>query len=243
MQIFQTDHHERPQLLLDDRAGKKLGGATHRHVHHLGDVHAADGVLQCLGRVAQAVAGLAGGLDIVHKCHFGHYHALAATHRAAALAVEGELLLAHLVGACKHLADVGGNVDVGGRRRAQTHADVALADVDHGLLARDPETLHERTLAGARHTGDNGEHAQRQVDVDRLEVVQRGAAQGMGAGGSAWRRVECALVGEHLARAGAAVKQGVVGTLENHLASRAAGTGTHVHDVVGKTDHLLVMLD
>ena len=61
------------------------------------------------------MARLAGRLDVVHERHLGDDHAFTATHGAAALAVEGEVLLLHLVGAGKALADVGSNVHIGGR--------------------------------------------------------------------------------------------------------------------------------
>ena len=92
------------------------------------------------------MTGFAGGLDVVHEGHLGDDHTLAAAHGAGSLAVEGEVLLLDLVGLGKALADVGGDVHIGGRRGAQAHADVLLADIDHvAVLAA--EALHQRTLA------------------------------------------------------------------------------------------------
>ena len=97
MQIVQAHIHERPQLVLDGRVGKAHTGLAHREVHHLGDVQPLHLILQHLLVVAQSVAGLAGGLDVVHKGHLGHHHALAAAHRAATATIEGEVLLPHFV--------------------------------------------------------------------------------------------------------------------------------------------------
>ena len=98
--------------------------------------------MQCLAAVAQPVAGLTGGLDVVHERHLGDDDALAAAHGAATLAVEGEILLLHLVGAGEALADVGGDVHIGRGRGAQTHADVLLADVHHVAVFA-AEALHQ----------------------------------------------------------------------------------------------------
>ena len=40
----------------------------------------------------------------------------------------------------------------------------------------DQDVVHQRALAGAGNAGDAHEHAQRNFDVDALEVVVRGAA-------------------------------------------------------------------
>ncbi|GAA3377381.1 hypothetical protein GCM10020367_52850 [Streptomyces sannanensis] len=42
--------------------------------------------------------------------------------------------------------------------------------------------VHERALAGAGDAGDNGEHPERDVDVDALQVVSRRAADPAGVG-------------------------------------------------------------
>ena len=122
------------------------------------------------------MTGLAGGLDVVHEGHLGDDHALAAAHGAAALAVEGEILLLDFVGPGKALADVRSNVHIGRRGGAQAHADVLLADIDHVAVFA-AEALHERTLARSSHTGDGDKSAHRQVDGNVLEVVQHGMAQ------------------------------------------------------------------
>ena len=242
VEVVQAYVHHGPQLLLDAGALEELAGTAHREVHHLGDVHAVEGVLQCLGRVAQAMAGLAGGLDVVHEGHLGDDDALAAAHGAAALAVEGEVLLLDFVGPGESLADVGGDVHIGGGGGAQAHADVLLADVDH-VAVLTTEALHERTLARASHACHSGKDAHGQVDGDVLEVVERRVAQGEGRGGLSRLCLEVAALAEHLSRAGAAMEQLLVVALEDDASALAARSGSQVDDVVGDADHLAVVLD
>jgi len=242
VQVVEPHVHHGLQLLLDDCALEELAGTAHREVHHLGDVHAVDGVIECLARVAQAVAGFASGLDVVHEGHLGDDHALAAAHGAAPLAVEGEILLLDLVGAGKALAYVGGDVHIGRWRGTQAHADVALADIDH-LAVLTAEALHQRALARACHTCHGGKDAHGQVNGDVLEVVQRRVAQGEGLGGLARLCLEVAMLAQHLSRAGAAVQQLLVVALEDDASALAAWTRSQINDVVGQANHLAVVLD
>ena len=116
------------------------------------------------------MASLAGGFDVVHEGHLGDDHSLAATHGAASLAVEGEILLLDLVGLGEAFADVGGDIHIGRGRGAQAHADILLADIYH-IAVLTSETLHQRTLARTGYARYCGKYAHRQVDGDVLEVV------------------------------------------------------------------------
>ena len=115
VQIMQTHVHHGLQLLLDARAFEEFTSASDRQIHHLSDVHAVDGILQCFRRVTQAMTGLAGGLDVIHEGHLGDDHALAAAHGATALAIKRKVLFLDLVGLGKALADIRGNVHIGSR--------------------------------------------------------------------------------------------------------------------------------
>ena len=55
--------------------------------------------------------------------------------------------------------------------------------------------------------------------------------------------LEMALLAEHPSRVGVATEQLVVGALEDYRATLAASTRPHVDDMVGQTDHLLVVFD
>ena len=160
-------------------------------------------------------------------------------------------------------------VGVGGRVRARRAADRRLVDVDHLVehldaldvlvLARldahlvEPvrerlvdDLVHERRLAGARDAGDGDELPDRELDVDALEVVLGGAADGEDAAvvlaprrdrDRAPAREEVAgdraLRAHHLLR----------GAFGDDLAAVLAGARPHVDDPVGDAHHLLVVLD
>src|SRR5690606_11949429 len=125
---------------------------------------------------------------------------------AAALDVEGEAArlvaaLARLGGAGEQVADVGEDAGVGGGVGARRAADRALVDLDDlvdvlgapdarvgaglGLGAvellgqrRVQDAFHQRRLARARGARHAGEGAEREVDVDALEVVLARAHHG-----------------------------------------------------------------
>ena len=48
MQVMQADVHHGFEFFLDAGALEELAGASHRQIHHLGDVHAIELILQCL---------------------------------------------------------------------------------------------------------------------------------------------------------------------------------------------------
>ena len=150
------------------------------------------------------MAGLAGHVDVGQEVHLDLDLAVAAAGLAAAAAdVEGEAprpVAAHLgLGRQRvELADVGEELGVGGRVGARRAADRRLVDVDdlvEGLDALDlvvgagldpgplqpvgerlvEDLVHERGLARARDAGHADELAQRELDVDRLQVVLAGA--------------------------------------------------------------------
>jgi hypothetical protein len=109
------------------------------------------------------------------------------------------------------------------------------------------DVVDERGLAGAAHAGDRREGANREPDVDVLQVVRAGAADAdLAAAGGAprGRRQDRALsaqvgAGERVGRAG----QHLGGTaLEDHSSAVFPGAGSKVHYVVGGADRLLVVL-
>ena len=178
-----------------------------RHLEHVGDRLALEAHLERLAVVALALARLARDVDVGQEVHLDLDLPVAlARLAAAALDVEREpagLVAAHLrVGRQRvQLADVREQVGVRRRVRARRAADRALVDLDHlveGLDALDPVVLarlhahplklvgerlvddlvHERRLAGARDAGDRDELADRELDVDALQVVLGGAEHG-----------------------------------------------------------------
>ena len=98
-------------------------------------------------------------------------------------------------------SDLVEELGVGGRVGPRGAADRGLVDVDHLVDVLDPldllvpsrhhpgpvhpvgqclpeDLLDQRRLARPRHPGDRGEHPEREVDVDPLEVVLGGAPDG-----------------------------------------------------------------
>ena len=176
-----------------------------RHLEHVGDRLALEAHLERLAVVALALARLARDVDVGQEVHLDLDLAVAlARLAAAALDVEREaarLVAAHLrVGRQRvQLADVREEVGVRRGVRARRAADRALVDLDHLVERVDPldascapgferirvqlvgerlvdDLVHERRLAGARDAGDRDELADRELDVDVLQVVLGRAA-------------------------------------------------------------------
>src|SRR6185369_11154978 len=95
--------------------------------------------------------------------------------RARALGVGAEQRRLDAVGLRERLADRVEQAGVGRRVAAPRAADRALVDRHHTVPFGD-RAVDERTLAGAGDAGDDDQHAQRDVDVDVLQVVGAGAA-------------------------------------------------------------------
>ena len=116
-----------------------------------------------------------------------------------------------------------------------------------GQLLQD-DAVDQRTLAGAGNAGDAGHDAERDADVDMLQVVLRGAAHDQ-------PMAVARLGGQPGCRSGswplrywpvieAGVGHDLVGCAGgDDIAAVLAGAGSHVDDVVGCQHGLLVMLD
>ena len=244
VEIAQADLAQRFQLFGNHTSGKQLRGFVGGEVHHLGDVEAVHLVGEDFRRITESAAGLAGGLDGIHEGHVVDDDALALADGAAALAVEGEEVGLGLVGLGEELADVVGHVQIGGRSAAQTDADALLADIDDllGVRIGVAETFHQRTFAGACHAGDAAHHAQRQLDGNILQVVQVGVLQQEEVLGGSHLLLDGARRAEHRARKRLTVQQLLVGALKDDFAALHSGTWTHIDDMVGDFDDLLVVL-
>ena len=187
------DLGEEPQRFLD------------RHLEHVRDRLALEAHLERLAVVAAPMAGLARHVDVGQEVHLDLDRPVALAGLAAPAAhVEREaarLVAAHLrLGRERvELADVVEELRVRRRVRPRRAPDRRLVDVDHlvedvdplaaGVLAGlhahavqpvrerlEDDLVHERRLAGARDARDGDELADRELDVDPLQVVLRGAA-------------------------------------------------------------------
>ena len=214
--VAQADRVERLQAPADlgdvlEEDDRLLDG----HVEHVGDRLALEADVERFLVVALAVALLARHVDVGQEVHLDLDLPVAAADLAApALDVEREaprLVAARprLLGLGEEVADDVEEAGVGRRVRARRAPDRRLVDLDdlvelveaeHGgvrarALARavqavghrlEQDLVDQRRLARARHAGDARQHAQRDVDVERLEVVL------LGARGSPGSRPACA---------------------------------------------------
>ena len=193
---------------------EELDRLLDRHLEHVGDALALEADLERLAVVALAVALLAGHVDVGQEVHLDLDLAVAAADlAAAALDVEAEaarLVAARprLLGLGEELADVVEDAGVGGRVGARRAPDRRLVDVDDLVDLAEPvdavvgagpqlrlvQPVGDRVVQGlvdqgrlarAGDAGDAAEDAERDRDVDPLEVVFAGAAH------DAARRAAC----------------------------------------------------
>ena len=183
---------------------EELGGLLDRHVEDLGDVLALVVHLERLAVVPRALADLARHVDVGQEVHLDLDRAVARARLAApALDVEREPpgpVAAHLrlVGGGEELAHVVPHAGVGRRVGPRRAADRRLVDPhqlvevldpgDAGVPPRDlaglvelvgqhrrEDVVDQRRLARPRHPGDRDEAAEREGDVDVVQVVLAGA--------------------------------------------------------------------
>ena len=171
----------------------------------------------------------------------------------------------------EQLADEREHAGIGRRVRARRASDRRLIDLDDLVDQRDAvdalvraglggraidrlgqraieDVVDQRRLARAADTGDRGQRAERNRDVDVLQIVGARAADddlALRRGPSRRRRRNRALAAQIRAgqRAMAVLQQLGGLTLENHVAAVLAGARTEIDHVVGRADRLLVVLD
>ena len=180
-------------------------GLLHVHLQHLGNRLVFETDLQRLAVEAVPFAHRASHPDVGQKIHLQLGRAVAFARLAAAAAdVETEAARREALGLGLgklrvEVADVVENLDIGGRVRAGRAADgrlvdgddlvevfealdlvvfarIAQARVEIAVQGLDDDVVHQRAFAGAGNAGDADEDAQRDFDVDILEVVVPRAA-------------------------------------------------------------------
>ena len=128
-----------------------------------------------------------------------------------------------------------------------------------GLLRREPRigvwstdttpsparyrAVDQRALARPGHAGHHHQHAQRDVDIDVLQVVGAGAAHLQHSRRGPHRGLQGGPVVQVPPGQRAAGPQPLDGALEHHLAAGGAGAGAEIDDVVGDLDRLRLVLD
>ena len=222
-------------------APKNSCGLGHRHREHLADVAAAEVVVQHRRLEPLPAAHLAGGGDAGHHRQVGVDDPGAVAVGAGALGVGAEQRRLHVVGLRERLADRVQQPGVGRRVAAPRAADRGLVDRHHPV-APGHRAADQRALARAGHPGDHGQHAERDVDVDVLQVVEAGAAHLQRTRRRPHRRLQRGPVVQVPPGHGAAGPQPLDGALEHHMAARRSGAGTEVDDVVGDRDRLRLVL-
>ena len=109
------------------------------------------------------------------------------------------------------------------------------------------DVVDHRGLTRTRHTGDGGEHPQRELDIDVLEVVLAGPAhhEFLSAHGTSnrWDRDGATtgdvLAGDRFLR----LEQTLHGAGVDHRSPVLTGTGPDVDDVIGDPDGVLIVFD
>ena len=200
-QVFEADVGERTQSGLHCRlVGEKSERFADRHLKHVGDGFVFERDFEYLGAEALAVAIGAAQVNVGEELHLDMLEAVAAAHRAAAVAgVEAESaarVIAFFRQGCLReqvaygfeSTDVAGGVGASSApdRCLVDHHDVAdqLVAVDSTMRTRRfgrfafvfeqrcvQHVLHQRRFARAGNTGHAHQAMQRQSDVDVLEVV------------------------------------------------------------------------
>src|SRR5699024_8536342 len=131
---------------------------------------------------------------------------------------------------------------VGGRIAASGSLDRCLIDHHHAVPTAQ-RALDEAALAGTCDTGDDGEHAERHVDVDIAQIVCRRSPDLQGARGLTYSVLERGGVSEVATGQGVAATQLVDGAGEGDLSPAAPGPGTEVDDVIGDEDRPRFVFD
>ena len=257
--------------------GEDLDGLGDGEVEDLADVAPVRAHLQHLGPEARSAALRAGDVDVGEELHLDLLEALAGARLAAPAGdVEGErrrrvAAQARRLGRREAGPDQVEGAQVGDRIRPRRRADGRLVDehdvgdalgaADLAARTRDADRLpaalleaavedllDQRRLAGARNAGHRDEAAERDVDIEVLEVVGRRAAHAE----AEMRERPPPLAGHGNlappAEEGARDRGARAGQLggrarEDEVASALARAGAEVDRVIGGADDRGVVLD
>ncbi len=221
---------------------EELDRLRHRHRQHLGDVATAELELQHRLVEPLALTHVAGGLDRRHDAEVGEHHAGAVAVRARALGVRAEQRGLHAVGLGERLADRLQQTGVGRGVRPPRALDRCLVHHDRAGVLRH-RLVDQRALARTRHTRDDGQHAERDVDVDVTQVVLGGATNLQHARSRTHLGLQRRPVVQVAPGHRVALAQPGQRSLEADRAAAPTGTGSEVDDVVRDRDRLGLVLD
>ncbi len=177
------------------------------------------------------------------KPRVGDDHTEPAAGRAGAGGVRAEEGGLHAVRLREGGADGVEQAGVGGGAAAARALDRGLVDDDH-VVEGGNVAVDERRLARSRDAGDDREDAERDVDVDGLEVVLRRAPDRQL---TRWR---CAVEAFSRARSSrwrpvivSEARSPATSPVYRTLAAVPSGARPEVDDVIGDLDHLGLVLD
>src|SRR4051794_27682108 len=219
MNIAEAYIHQRLQLLLKlGHVGQHRERIFDGQLKDVGNGVAVELYRECFLVIAAPIAHFALYVYVGHEVHFDAPLAVSLARLAAApgdVETEAPGLVAALARFGHHrkqVADGREHLGVGGRVGARGAADGRLVDADDfvelvgafqrfvraGLLARTVEIarqgavediVDQRALAAAAHAGDYGHYAQRDADVDVLQVVLARAIYSEPLAGERTRRI------------------------------------------------------
>ena len=257
--------------------GQRLADRHVEHVGDAGRPSTTvDGDLQRFGSEALAVAVGAAQVDVRQELHLDVFEAVAAAGRAAPVAGIEREGAGGVVALLRHArlredrADRVERADVARRVGARRLADLRLVDErdvvepviaeqavegarGFGALSlrlrecRVQHVLDQRRLAAARHAGDADEPLQRNLEIDRLQVVLARALQHdlrrIRRHRQRARGVDRLPSAEVAARQRLGPTQLVGRAVEDDASAALARAWPHVEHAVGRQHHLRVVLD
>ena len=277
MEIVEADVAERLELPRDvGGICEDLPGVTDLHVQKLGDVLPLPADLERVFREPGTAADLARHPHVRQKIHVEPRGAVALAGFAAAaghVETEPSRLPAPFLRLRQHreqIADVVPDLYISRRIASGRPADRRLVDHDHlveligprdavelaghGRLApeetsqlRLQHVAHERTFSTPGNPRHADEHAERDLDVDRFQVVVPHALERERFStrlATLLRHLDRVAAGEEGARDRAVARGHIVGRAGGHdLTASLAGPGTEVDHPVGRPDRLLIVFD
>src|SRR5690606_31335372 len=247
LQVAEADVGQPQEDLVGGRhlgltGGEELDRLLDRHLEDVGDVAAAQRVLEHGVLETSPLAVLTDGGDGVHETELGEGDARSLAGRAGTLGVGAEQGRLHSVGLGEGLADVLEHPGVGRRVAASRPFDDALVDDDRSRVRRQ-RPGQQRALAGSGYARHHAQHSEGHIDVDVFQVVEGGAADLEVAGRPTDLLFQLGAVVQVTSGERVALAQSLVAALVANPSAGGAGTGAEIDHVVGDGDRLRLVFD
>ena len=245
----------------------------HRHVQHIKDALALVFHIQRLTIVAFAATDLAGDIDIRQEMHLDLNDTVTtAGFTSSALDIKAETSLAvpfrlGICGGSEQVTDQIKHSGIGSRVGSGGTSDGRLVDIDDlvqllhtfdsFMFAGDAagtvqfscqmlieDLIHQRTFAGAGHTGDAGHHAQRDFHIYIFQIIFLCSQYFDPAGrcASGLRYGNPLFAAEVLSRNGFRDLHDLLcGTTSDDFTAVGAGTGSDIYDIIRCQHGIFIM--